>query len=255
MFKKWWQRYENLPVPAKASLWFVICAVLQKGIATITTPIFTRIMTPEEYGQFNVFTSWQGIVSVFVTLNLNAGVFAQGVVKFDKERAVFVSALQGLCMLLCCIWTVIYLLAESFWNQLFGLTTIQMLSMLLMIWLSAVWGFWSMTQRVDFLYRKVVALSLIMSIMTPALGIFMVLNADDKVTARILSILIVQLLLYTGLFFIQMQRGKTFFSGHYWRYALAFNIPLIPHYLSGVILASSDRIMIQQMVGNAEAGI
>lgn len=255
MFKKWWQRYENLPVPAKASLWFVICAVLQKGIATITTPIFTRIMTPEEYGQFNVFTSWQGIVSVFVTLNLNAGVFAQGVVKFDKERAVFVSALQGLCMLLCCIWTVIYLLAESFWNQLFGLTTIQMLSMLLMIWLSAVWGFWSMTQRVDFLYRKVVALSLIMSIMTPALGIFMVLNADDKVTARILSILIVQLLLYTGLFFMQMQRGKTFYSGHYWRYALAFNIPLIPHYLSGVILASSDRIMIQQMVGNAEAGI
>lgn len=255
MFKKIWQKYEKMPVSVKASLWFVICAVLQKGIATITTPIFTRIMTPEEYGQFNVFTSWQGIIGVFVTLNLNAGVFAQGVVKFAKERAVFVSSLQGLCLSLCCIWAVIYLMTENFWNQLFGLTTVQMLSMLLMIWLSAVWGFWSMTQRVDFLYRKVVALSLIMSIMTPALGIFMVLNADDKVTARILSILIVQLLLYTGLFFMQMQRGKTFYSGHYWRYALAFNIPLIPHYLSGVILASSDRIMIQQMVGNAEAGI
>lgn len=255
MIKKYWQQYENLPVSVKASLWFVICAVLQKGIATITTPIFTRIMTPDEYGQFNVFSSWQGIIGVFVTLNLNAGVFAQGVVKFAKERAVFVSSLQGLCLVLCCIWTVIYLLAESFWNQLFGLTTVQILSMLLMIWLSTVWGFWSMTKRVDFLYRKVVALSLIMSIMTPVLGIFMVLNADDKVTARILSILIVQLLLYTGLFFSQMYWGKTFFSGRYWRYALVFNIPLIPHYLSGVVLASSDRIMIQQMIGDAEAGI
>ncbi|WP_026765896.1 lipopolysaccharide biosynthesis protein [Selenomonas ruminantium] len=255
MIKKCCSRYKQLPIPVKASLWFVICAILQKGIGTITTPIFTRIMTPNEFGQFNVFTSWQGIISVFVTMNLYGGVFAQGVVKFAKERAVFVSTLQGLCLALCVLWSVIYLLAESFWNQIFGLTTVQMMSMLLIIWLSAVWGFWSMTQRVDFLYRKVVKISLIMSILTPALGIFMVLNADDKVTARILSMVIVQLLLYTGLFLKQMHQGKTFCSKRYWRYALAFNIPLIPHYLSGVVLSSSDRIMIQQMVGAAEAGI
>lgn len=255
MVKKLWQYYKNLPIPVKASLWFVVSAVLQKGISTITTPIFTRIMTPDEYGQFNVFTSWQGIIGVFVTLNLNAGVFGQGVVKFAKDRAVFVSSLQGLCLALCLLWAVIYLVAEDFWNQLFGLTTVQMLSMLLLIWLSAVWGFWSMTQRVEFLYRKVVGISLIMSFLTPLLGIFMVLNADDKVTARILSMVVVQLLLYTGLFFKQMLQGKAFCSHRYWQYALAFNIPLIPHYLSGVVLSSSDRIMIQQMVGDAAAGI
>lgn len=255
MIEKWWQRYNTLPVPVKASLWFVVCAVLQKGIGTITTPIFTRIMTPDEYGQFNVFSSWQSIISVFVTLNLNAGIFAQGVVKFAKNRSEFASSLQGLCLMLCLLWSGIYLLAENFWNQLFGLTTVQMLSMLLMIWLSAVWGFWSMTQRVDFLYRRVVAISLVMSVLTPILGVIMVWNANDRVTARIISILLVQLFLYTGLFFCQMLQGKTFFSAKYWRYALAFNIPLIPHYLSGVVLSSADRIMIQQMVGNDAAGI
>lgn len=255
MIELWLEKYRKLSVPVKASLWFVVCAVLQKGIGTITTPIFTRIMTPDEYGQFNVFGSWQGIISVFVTLNLNAGVFAQGVVKFAKERSVFVSALQGLCLLLCLLWSAVYLMAEDFWNHLFGLTTVQMLYMLLMIWLSAVWGFWSMTQRVDFLYRRVVIISLVMSMLTPILGVVMVLNADDKVIARILSILLVQLILYTGLFIRQMLQGKTFFSAKYWRYALAFNIPLIPHYLSGVVLSSSDRIMIQQMVSNEAAGI
>lgn len=255
MIEKWWQRYKTLPLPVKASLWFVVCAVLQKGIGTITTPIFTRIMTPDEYGQFNVFSSWQAIISVFVTLNLNAGVFSQGVVKFAKDRPVFTSSLQGLCLMLCLLWSGIYLLAENFWNQLFGLTTVQMLSMLLMIWLSAVWGFWSMTQRVDFLYRRVVVISLIMSVMTPLLGVIMVWNANDKVIARILSILVVQLFLYTGLFFRQMSQGKIFFSAKYWRYALAFNIPLIPHYLSGVVLSSADRIMIQQMIDNEAAGI
>ena len=38
-------------------------------------------------------------------------------------------------------------------------------------------------------------------------------------------------------------------------YAVLFNIPLIPHYLSNSILGSSDRIMIQNMVGVSEAGI
>ena len=50
-----------------------------------------------------------------------------------------------------------------------------------------------------------------------------------------------------------MYKGKTFFHKEYWRYALVFNIPLIPHYLSNYILSQSDRLMIGRMVGNREA--
>lgn len=56
--KKYLQQYKNLPVQMKASLWFLICSFMQKGIATITTPIFTRILTTAEYGEFSVFNSW-----------------------------------------------------------------------------------------------------------------------------------------------------------------------------------------------------
>lgn len=52
-----------------------------------------------------------------------------------------------------------------------------------------------------------------------------------------------------------MKRGKVFFSKKYWKYALAFNIPLIPHYLSQTVLNSSDRIMISRMVDEGSAGI
>ena len=37
--------------------------------------------------------------------------------------------------------------------------------------------------------------------------------------------------------------------------ALKFNVPLIPYYLSMVILNSSDRIMIKEIVGQSEAAI
>ena len=70
MIKEALLKYKNLPVQMKASFWFLICAFLQKGISAISTPIFTRIMTPAEYGQYGVFNSWYGIVTIIVGLSL-----------------------------------------------------------------------------------------------------------------------------------------------------------------------------------------
>lgn len=52
-----------------------------------------------------------------------------------------------------------------------------------------------------------------------------------------------------------MKKGGVFFSRRFWKHALAFNIPLIPHYLSTSVLNSSDRIMIRSIIGESEAGI
>ena len=60
-------KYRSIPVQVKASLWFLICAFLQKGISFITTPIFTRLLSTSEYGQYNVFNSWMNIIIVIVT--------------------------------------------------------------------------------------------------------------------------------------------------------------------------------------------
>ena len=86
-------------------------------------------------------------------------------------------------------------------------------------------------------------------------GIILIKNFEDKVTGRILGTLIIDALFYMWLFVIDIKKGKTFINIEYWRYALSFNIPLIPHYLSQVILNSSDRIMIERMVGTSAAGI
>ena len=87
------------------------------------------------------------------------------------------------------------------------------------------------------------------------MGIFFVTHAQDKVTARILGLALVELVGYVGLFIVQMARGRVFYSGKFWRYALMFNLPLVPHYLSQTVLSSVDRIMIRDMVGKSEAGI
>ena len=97
------KKYQDMPLPVKASMWFLACSFFQKGLSTVTTPIFTRIMANVEYGQFGVFNSWMSIISPIVCLNLASGVFLQGLIKFEEDRKRFILSLQGLCLTYVCI--------------------------------------------------------------------------------------------------------------------------------------------------------
>ena len=255
MFRKIVNKYKSLNNQLKASVWFLICGFLGKGVSIITTPIFTRILSTEEYGQYSVFYSWFGIVSVIMTLNLFSGVFTQGMVKYEERKTEYASSLQGLCLILVVFWSIVYCLFNEFWNSVFSLTTIQMIAMLIMVWTSAVFQFWSVSQRVDLKYRTLVIVTIIVTIAKPVIGIILVLNSTDKVTARIIGLMMVELLAYVWMFFFQMIKGKKIFVGEFWKHALKFNIPLIPHYLSMTVLNSADRIMISNMCDAGKAGI
>lgn len=247
--------YSNLPIQVKASVWFLICSILQKGIATISTPIFTRIMSVDEYGLFNVFLSWMSIITVIVSLQLFAGVYVQAIIKYKKEESVISSTFQGLTLSSIILWLIIYLIFHRFWNKIIGLNTFQILCMFCLIWGTSIFSFWAAEQRVKLKYKKLVLLSILVSFLTPLLGIIFVIKSSDKVSARIFALVIINIIFYPFLFYKQIKRGKKFFSFKYWKYALIFNLPLIPHYLSQTVLGSSDNILIKDICGEDQAGI
>lgn len=152
-----------------------------------------------------------GIISVFITLNLSYAVYSQGLIKFSDKRDLFSSSLQGLTLTMVFCWTAIYLLFREFWNHIFNLTTVQMLAMLVMIWTTAVFNFWAWEQRVLYKYKALVIITLLVSVAKPLIGIIFVILAEDKVTARILGLVLVELIGYTGLFIVQMKREKNSF--------------------------------------------
>lgn len=248
-------RYSTLPLQTKASFWFLVCSFTQKAISVLTTPIFTRIMPKEFFGDYEVYTSWLAILTAIITLYLYAGVYTQGLIKFSEEARTFSSSLQGLSFSLVAIWSVIYYLFRDFWNKLIGLSTLQMTCILVILWTSSAFSLWSAEQRVNLKYRSLLFATLTWASLQPILEITFVVNSSDKVTARILGIAITSLLVGTPFFFVQLRKGKVFFSKKYWKYALKFNIPLIPHYLSQSVLSGADKIMIEKIIGKAEAGI
>lgn len=248
-------RYKNLPVEVKSTLWFVICNVLQRGISLISTPIFTRLLTTEQYGVYSVYQSWYSIIAVFATLNLYCGVFNNGLTKYPEDRSGFTSAMQGLSTTVTLVLAVVYLLGISFWNKLFQLDTVFILLIFIELLFVPAFQFWSVGKRYEYKYHGLVAITLFISIASPIVGIISVLCTKYKAEARVFSYVLIQVAVGIVLYIHNMRKGKVFYSKKYWNFALAFNLPLIPHYLSQIVLQQADRVMINSMVGTGAAAI
>ena len=250
-----WTKYKNLAAPVKAALWFTLCNIIQKGISMITVPIFTRLLTTAQYGVYSVYQSWYTIICVFATLNLYYGVFNNGMVKYPDQKDAFTSSLQGLTTTITAGLLVVFLVAKDFWCNLLDLPELLVYVMFLELLFAPAYSFWAARQRFEYKYLGLVIVTLLMAVGSPLLGIAAVLLTEHKAEARIISFVLVQVLIGGICYLYNLKKGKQFFHKDFWKFALAFNIPLIPHYLSQSVLQQADRIMIGSMVGEDKAAI
>lgn len=249
------QKYNSLSSAVKASVWFTICNFMQKGISMLTVPIFTRLMTTEQYGIYSVYQSCYSIITIFATLNLYSGVFNVGMAKYENDRNEFTLSLQNLCTFITGCLFVLYLVFQDYWNQLFGLDNIYIYAMFIELLFAPAFTFWSARERFEYKYHGLVLATLILAIGSPLIGIIAVLSSVHKAEARVLSFVFVQAVVGLLFYIYNSVRCKRAFSIKYWKYGLSFNLPLLPHYLSQIILGQADRVMINSMVGAAKAAI
>ena len=244
-------KYKKIPLPAKASLWFVFCSILQKGISFITVPIFTRIMSTTEYGIYSTYLSWYQMLLIFTSLNLYYGVFNNAMVKFQDRRDQYISSMQGIVVVLTFAFFGVYLAFTEAINRFLGLSTPLVLLLFVELLVTPALQFWTVRNRFEYKYRSIVAVTLAKSILNPVLGIIFVVFSPQKDVARVASVVLIEVCFCGAIAVYQFYRGKTFFDKEFWKFAILFNIPLIPHYLSGTILSQSDRIMIGKLVDNS----
>lgn len=247
--------YNRMTAPVKASIWFTVCSIMQKGITLLSTPIFTRLLTTEQYGVYSVYQSWYSIISIFATLNLSAGVLFNGLTKYPGDRNRLISSFQGLSTTVTFLIFIVYISAINYWNNLLGMNTLFIMAMFIELLVVPAYAFWAVRQRYDYKYIKLITLTVLVAFGSPLLGVLAVISTDYKAEARVLSYVFIQVV--QGLFFYiyNMIKGKTFYHKKYWKFALRFNLPLIPHYLSMTILNQADRIMISKMISTDVAAI
>lgn len=249
------RKWNNVPLTVKVSTSYTICSILQKCLSFITLPLFTRLLSTEQYGQYTIYSSWTGILMIFLTLNLAYGSFQTAMVKFEERRAEYITSIQGICLLLSLIFLIIYLPCRSLWNKLFELPTIFVLLMISEIIFITSTQLWMGRNRFEFKYKSVVGITLLTSVLSPIFAFVLVSLTDEKGYARILGYAGINILVGFGIFILNSKRGKKFYNKEFWKYAFGFNIPLLAYYLSQVIFNQSDRLMISHMTGTSDAAM
>lgn len=249
------QKFEQLPFGLKLSFAFAMCNIMQKAIQFITTPLFTRILSTSEYGQFTLYSSWYGIISIFATLNLSYGVLNNALVKYEEDRDVYISSMQGLTVVSSILTFAVLLSLESILGNFTGQPQIVFLVMFLQCIFTPSTSFWSTRERFENRYKGLVIVTILITVLTTLFSLFYVIISNQKGIARITSSAVISIIVGIIFFIYQMKKGKVFYHAKYWSFALKFNLPLIPHYLSLIVLGQADRIMIGNYEGETQVAI
>ena len=112
-----------MPLSAKSFTANTVCRMLQRSLALITMPLFTRLLTTTEYGQYNVYMAWTAIFSIFITLNLSEGSFATAMVRYEDSRDKYVAAVQNIGLVFGLVFLALYLPFRKVLNPLLEMPT------------------------------------------------------------------------------------------------------------------------------------
>lgn len=253
--KKLLKKYNTIPVAAKATIWFIFASTLQKGMSLITTPIFTRIMSTEQYGQYSVYNSWLQILTIITTLRLNWAVFNKGMSKYKNDRDVYAATMQSVTFMLTMVVFAIYLIFHRQINDITELPTFIMVAIFAELLVTPAIDFWSLRKRYEYQYKPVVFRTVLFTFVNAGVGVIAVMLSEEKGYARIMTCVAVNIVFGLSLFVYNYIKAKRLFKFEYAKFAISFNLPLLLHYISQYILDQFDRVMIQKMVDVASAGI
>ncbi len=239
----------------RSSIWYTIANVSLRAVAVITTPIYTGMLTNADYGRANTFNSWIDIFNVFACLCV---VYSIGRAKLDfKDRFdEYMSALQGLSSsfgLILLIFAFVFREALSGWIHYEVPLAVGLFAYLCV---SPSVEYMMQKCRYEYRYKENILISVITVVGQVALSIsLMLLFNDNRYIGKILGVMLPTFLMGI-VFYIQfIVKGKVFCNRQYWTYALKIGVPMIPHALSLILLAQMDRIMIKDIVGDADSGL
>lgn len=249
------QRYRQMSPAVRTSVWFTLCNFLNKGTACILVPIFTRLLTQEEYGITNIYFALFDIFILFTSLKLPYEGLNNGLIRYEDDKDGYTSAIYGLIIVMTCGMAGVYLIFRPWIDSFTGLNGFIMAFMFLQLLFNPALMLWTNRERFDFRYRLPVAITILSTVANSGIAVLAVMNTAYAAEARIISSALVQS--FFGLFcaLLIFARGKCFFNKVYWRFALHFNLPLLSYYISQSLLNQSDRIMINYLVGSDKAAV
>lgn len=231
----------------KSAFWYTGSNLLVKAVGFITIPIFTRLLTHAEFGVYNNYLSWLAVMTMVVTLSLDATLISAKR-DYPNDLRNYTFSMVVLSQISAVVWLVLSNSFMSLFEVVSALDAIYVncifvyLLFLPAITLIQTW------ERFVYRYKVTVALSLTMSIgialLSVALAFLMPNHLEGVIVGRTIPVV-----LLGGSIFLWFIAKKSAINVSYWRYALPIAWPFIPHLLAMTLLGAMNKIFIIQMCG------
>lgn len=244
---------KNLGKDIKAGIWYTVGNFVNRGIAFLSTPVFARILSKEDYGEFSNFTAWATLLVVITSLDMYASI-NRAYQDYEDDFDAYMSTISwvsitfsALCYLLVWIfkdWAVnAFSMSFPYINMLFIYLLFSPASQLFLTW-----------QRIRGRYKSAIFVSVGSAILSLVLSFAMVMTFQDKLKGRLLGYVLPVVMINAVIYGFFIFRGRAFVREKA-KYAALLAVPLIPHHLSGSILSKSDQFMIKRFCGNADLAV
>jgi len=237
----------------KSGFWYLIANFVVKAMALITTPVFTRLLSKEQFGQYSNWFSWTSIAIIIITMSMESSLISA---KFDFKDKIYQYDLSliGLSLTSTAIWTIIVNIFAPFFSELLELRVLYMNLILLYCFFYSVVNIYQISERYQYRYKKAVFVAVLIAVSTAVISVLLVINMQNRLTGRILGMVIPPVIIGIVLVIWFIKEGKHI-DFKVWPYALKICIPFVPHLLSLTVLNSVDRIMITKICGATDTAL
>ncbi len=240
----------------KAGMGYIVGNYFLKGLTFFTIPIFSRLLSVSEYGIYSIYVSYESILVLFMGLGVSYS-FKNAKYKYGKQFDKYVSSLIFLiclnAVILCAALRLLFPLYSSRLGLDKGIIYILLFHSLCNVFLT----FYNSYIGLEYKFKSYILIALINAVINTvvSVGMILILPSGYKYFGRIAGTIFP--LIFIGIYILAvfMRTEKPCYEKEYWKYALDYGLPMIPHGLSIVILTQFDRIMIHNMTGAKEAGI
>lgn len=240
----------------KAGIGYTVGNVLIKGIAFFTLPIFSRIMTTDEFGTFSVFNSFDSMLFVIIGLALHSSI-RNANLSFENKIDEYVSSIS---VIYVCNLIVLIICVFFFGNKLTkvtGLTSLLLYFLVIHSFCSALLTLYNTRISLDYSYLRYFIIALCNSVGNIGFSIVFILVffKNNAVLGRISGVTLTACFIGSYIIFFFYKKAFPKPIKKYWIFGLKYSLPIVPHGISQILLSQFDRIMINSMISASSAGI
>lgn len=240
----------------QAGIGFTLASLLLRAVGFLSTPIFSRLMDPSEYGMYNTYLAFEGIFYLLIGLALHSSI-QNAKYEFEGKLNEYISSILVIVFASLSSWLIGVNVFYGVLQNIMGLNRLLLNILVVHSFASAIIQILQAKLTTEYNYKKYVVVSLLNAVLNVLISALLIVTClqHDKSLARILGTFIP----ITGISVVIIAQffrlAKPRVNRQYWKFALTYSLPIIPHGISQILLGQFDRIMIQRIISSYASGL